>query len=358
GNDLIGIGSEWRCLKLEGDASKFVALRQVVPFVMPMLIGAAISLVIALVLAHRFVRPIQRLGDSLTALSQGDLTRRIGQALVRSEPAIADVGRAFDLAASTLQELTESRSRLFHDISHEIRSPLARLQVEIALLRQNPARLEAMLPRMDADIARTDHLVGEILMLARLERGGAFAIKPVAIDLIDLLDPILRDFDLEGQARGVRLLYTGPDRQELICDPELLHRAFDNIIRNALRYSPDDGTVDFLVTQRAGRVDFAISDIGPGIDPAQISNIFQAFVRDDVGGGAGLGLAIAENAVRLHGGKIWANNRVGGGLTINCSLPLAPHTNSNGIVYSKPWLGCRPVMIDSPPCATCVNRNH
>ncbi len=323
GDDRIGPVGATGCLRLQLLAPPFGSLRRFLPFLTPMTAGAGISLVIALMLARRFVRPIQRLGEALADLSKGDLDRRIGPALSHSEPAIADVGRAFDMAASKLQELTESRSRLFHDISHEIRSPLARLQVATALLHQNPARLEAMLPRIEADIARVDRLVEEILTLARLERGGLAVLQPVEIDLLEILDPMLRDAALEGQVRQVGLRYHGPDRLDLRCDPELLHRAFENILRNALRYSPQGGTVEVTVALQDGAVVVTFRDDGPGIDATQLTHIFHAFVRDQTGSGTGLGLAIAANAIRLHGGTVRAENLPGGGLKITATLPAS-----------------------------------
>lgn len=312
------------CLRLRVQPSHPAGLGRLLPFLTPLALGGIVSLVAALLLARRFVRPIRRIGEGLTALSQGHLDRRIGDALDRSEPAIADVGRAFDVAAGKLQDLTESRSRLFHDISHEIRSPLARFRAGTALLRQNPARLDAMLPRMEGDIARMDQLVDEILTLARLERGDGAVMKPVVIDLIDVLDPILRDAELEGQARGIHIRYTGPQRLDLTCDPELLHRAFENVMRNALRYSPAGGVVEVEAALRDDVARVTVSDSGPGVDEARLPTIFQAFVRDEGGSGTGLGLAIAANALRVHGGRICAGNRVDGGLVVTCTIPLRP----------------------------------
>lgn len=321
GPDLIGATGD-SCLLLQLRPAQPPWLRLFLPFFFPMVIGAGISVLIAFALAHRFARPVQRISEGLEALSRGQLDLRIGPALTDSEPAIADVGRAFDVAADKLQELTEGRSRLFHDISHEIRSPLARLQAQAALLRQNPARLPAMLPRMEGDISRMDQLVGEILTLARLERGGEIALNMMKIDLIDILDPILRDAGLEGQTRQISLRYTGPEQLVLTCDPEMLHRAFENILRNALRFAPAASTVDVSVGMSEQMIEVAISDRGPGVDEAQLWSILQPFVREAEGRGTGLGLAIASNAIRQHGGMIEAANREGGGLVVRCRISV------------------------------------
>lgn len=316
----IGKAPDGRCLALQLVPTRLAGLEVFVPFITPLVVGAVISLLISLALARRFVRPIQRIGSGLAQLAQGHFGQRIGPELDHSEPAIASVGRAFDTAAGKLQELTEGRTRLFHDISHEIRSPLARLQAEVALLQQTPSRLQTLLPRMETDIARMDQLVGEILTLARLERSGEIVMNIAPIDLIDILDPILRDAELEGKARQISLSYTGPDQLVLACDPELLHRAFENIIRNALRFAPDSSTVDVRVEMTEQMVEIVISDRGPGVDEAQLLSIFQPFVRETEGRGTGLGLAIASNAIRLHGGTIRASNREGGGLVVQCRI--------------------------------------
>ena len=319
--EVVGMLGEDSCMILQvAEADEGWAPR-LLPLLTPLGIGFCVSVVVALVLARRFVRPIHRVGEGLTALSQGKLDKRIGSALAKSEPAIADVGRAFDVAARRLQELTEDRSRLFHDISHEIRSPLARLQVQTALLRQNPSRLPTLLSRMEADIGRTDRLVEEILTLARTENLGNAAIKLQSMDLIDVLDPIISDARLEGQSRGVNVHYTGPDKLKMCGDPELLHRAFENIIRNALRHTIDDSEVNVTVQVQETITRIAIRDRGPGLPEEHLTSIFQAFIRDGSGNGAGLGLAIASNAIHLHGGNVAAVNCPEGGLVVTCLLP-------------------------------------
>jgi signal transduction histidine kinase len=151
----------------------------------------------------------------------------------------------------------------------------------------------------------------------------SFAVaNPVTIDLIDVLDPVLRDAELEGQARSIGIHYAGPERLDLTCDPELLHRAFENILRNALRHSPAGSIVTVAVLARQTVVEVTVSDRGAGVEEARLATIFQPFVRDADGMGTGLGLEIAANALRLHGGTIRASNQSGGGLAVTCVLPL------------------------------------
>lgn len=312
-------GNAQSCLILAAPPEASKARRLLMPFLTPMTIGALVAALMALTLARRFMRPLGRLGEALAALAEGQLHRRIGADIDQTEPSLARVGQAFDEAAAKLQELTESRNRLFHDISHELRSPLARLQAQAALLAQNPSRLPALLPRIEADIARMNHLIEEILTLARLEHDGADRFRPAAIDLVDLLDPILSDAGFEGQGRQIAVDYVGPDRLEAQVDAELIHRAAENILRNALRHAPEGSRVELRLARGAGGIRLEICDRGPGVDPSRLTTIFGAFERE--GQGFGLGLAIAAHAIRLHGGTVRAENRPGGGLCVLCEWP-------------------------------------
>ena len=315
----IGPDAGGLCLSLAVKPDGRQGVLRFLPFITPLLIGMGVAMLAAWALARRFVRPIGRIGRALQALAQGRLEARIGPDLAHSEPAISSLGQAFDSAAAKLQELTESRSRLFHDISHEIRSPLARLQAETALLRQNPARLAAMLPRLEADIARMDRLIDQILTLARLEHGAEMT--PAALDLIDIVDPILADAELEAQAMGKTVSYFGPESLAFHGDAELLHRAVENILRNAIRHAPTGSTVGLSI-RRGDAIRIEITDRGPGVPEDRLETIFEAFVRDEDGTGTGLGLAIAARAVRLHGGRVQAENR-DGGFAVTCILPAA-----------------------------------
>ena len=212
------------------------------PILLPLFIGGLVSAVMAIFLSRWLTRPLRDVSRGLKALASGHLDTRILDSLRTSNSEIRDLGRDFDLAAERLHALTEGRSRLFHDISHEIRSPLARLRAAVGLIEVNPARGGALAKRMEGDIARLDHLVDEILTLARLDRGEPLGTVAV-FDLLDIVENIIFDANFEGREKNVSARYSGAEKLELLGNPELLHRACENVVRNALSYSPNGGTV-------------------------------------------------------------------------------------------------------------------
>jgi two-component system OmpR family sensor kinase len=226
--------------------------------------------------------------------------------------------------AAQLQTLVGSQRRLLHDVSHELRSPLARLEAAIGLARQDPQRLDASLERIEREATRLDELVGEVLTLARLETGSHKPL-PERIDFADLVASIGEDARFEAEASGRRVSVSVPDRLFLEGNAELLHRAVENIVRNAVKYTAPGSEVAVALRQEGARALLEVRDRGPGIPEAELSRIFEPFYR--VGGdnakGFGLGLAIAQLAVQAHRGSLRALNAPGGGLKVELSLPLA-----------------------------------
>jgi two-component system, OmpR family, sensor kinase len=296
------------------------------------LIGALlIGAVAALLLARRFMRPITTLSDGFRALSRGEFSARIGDTLGRRRDEMGRLAMDFDLMAGRLETLSDARRRLFHDVSHELRSPLARLQAAAGVLRQSPAKLGPMLARIEAEIGKLDHLVDEILTLARLEYSGTQILVRQRVDLVDLLAPIVADAAFEGQERGVGCSYDGPGGIEGEVDPELFHRALENVIRNAVRHTADGTQIEVRARVSADvdgsrrHLTLTVEDRGPGVAVAEIESIFVPFQRaadTTKPGGAGLGLAIARRAMEVHGGAASAAARAGGGLVVTLSLPL------------------------------------
>jgi len=224
--------------------------------------------------------------------------------------------------AQRLEQTVESQRRLLHDVSHEVRSPLARLQVAVGLARQDPARVTATFDRVETEVGRLDRLVGELLTLSRLEAGNDGQGK-TPLDVIELLAGVVVDARFEAQANGRDLDWR--ESAEYVIDgrKELLHRAFENILRNAIKFT-EPGTTVNLSTQLAadGRLSIRVCDHGPGVLPSELETIFQPFHRG-VGAsvdGFGLGLAIARRAIQAHGGSVVAANRDGGGLCVEIIL--------------------------------------
>jgi two-component system, OmpR family, sensor kinase len=238
---------------------------------------------------------------------------------------IADLGRDFDQMAQQLQSLVGAQRRLLHDASHELRSPLARLQAAVGLARQQPEHLDEWLNRIEREGTRLDTLVGELLTLSRLE-AGIGAQPNDYVDLNDLVGEIADDAKFEAAASGRQVAFSGSGEVIVKARAELLRRAVENVVRNAVKYAPAGTSVNVELgaPDRSRRARLAVSDRGPGIPEGDLSNVFEPFFR---GGGAdsragyGLGLAIARRAVEAHGGSIRAINRDGGGLRVEIELP-------------------------------------
>ena len=309
------------CLTMLPSEDAPQVLGSIEPIFVPLAIGAVVSALGAILLSRLLSRPIRTVSAGLKELAGGRLETRIGPA--RGGGEFAELVTAFDHAASQLQELTESRQQLFHDISHEIRSPLARLRAAIGLAEVSPTRLPGLVAQMEGDIGRLDQLVGEILTLARYE-SGQHTPQTEALDLVDILELIVEDANFEGAPKAVSVHYSGPDALSLRGDPELLHRAFENIIRNALSYAPDGSTVTVVASDGPDSMTVTVSDEGPGVEEADLKTLFTPFVRVGAPGspaGVGLGLAIAASAVEAHGGRIVASNRNDQGLSMRVVMP-------------------------------------
>ena len=288
-------------------------------------IGIATSLAFSVLLAWYLVRPIRNLRWAFDAAAAGKLETRVSPLMGRRRDEIADLGRDFDRMAQQLQNLVSAQRRLLHDVSHELRSPLARLHAAIGLARQEPAKLEGTLERIEREATRLDSLVGEVLALARLESGTASRTKE-RVDLATIAANIAEDarFEAEALRRSVRFSASGD--APVIGNGDLLHRAVENIVRNAVKFTKEGTTVDVRVQTTRTSAILTVSDHGPGITPSELEKVFDPFYRGESGQGTagfGLGLAIAQRAVDAHGGAIHAANVVGGGLQVEVELPLA-----------------------------------
>ncbi len=286
-------------------------------------IGLLASLLFSALLAWYLTRPIRHLRQAFASVAEGRLDTRVAPLMGRRADEIADLGHDFDQMAQQLQQLIGAQRRLLHDVSHELRSPLARLHAAIGLARQDRERAEAMLERIEREAVRLDSLVGELLTLARLESGQSTAARE-RIDVVELLGALVDDARFEAQARqrDVRLAATQAAPADV--NAELLHRAFENVVRNAVHHTAAGSTVDVQVRRDDAhrRLVVTIDDHGPGVASADLPKIFEPFYRNGSGPGFGLGLAIARRAVEAHGGSIAASNRAEGGLRVTIELPL------------------------------------
>ena len=293
------------------------------------LIGAGASLAVSGMLAWYLARPIRSLRWAFRSAAQGRLETRVRPLMRGRRDEIADLGEDFDQMAQQLQKLVGAQRRLLHDVSHELRSPLARLQAAIGLVRQSPEKLEASLDRIEREVARLDELVGEVLTLARLESGASGA-RAQPVDFSELVADVAEDARFEAEAAKRRLSYEAIAAARVRGSAELLHRAVENVVRNAVKYTAEGSCVEIELSADAGtagasKAVLVVADRGPGIPPEELERIFEPFYRvaGDTAKGFGLGLAIAQRAIASHGGVIRAQNRPDGGLRLEIELPLA-----------------------------------
>jgi two-component system, OmpR family, sensor kinase len=291
--------------------------------------GVLASLFSAALLAWYIAKPIRGLRGAFGAVAGGNLDARVGTVMGRRHDELADLGREFDHMTDRLKALMDAQRRLLHDVSHELRSPLARLQAATGLARQQPDKSEVSLERIERETTRMDRLVGELLTLSRLEAGVTGGMDE-EIDMGELLSCIVDDCRFEADALGRRLEFQETGAAAVNGNAEMLRRAIENVVRNALKHSPAGGVVEVetqLETSKH-RLLVAVSDRGPGVLPSELSAIFAPFFRGSGGNcsdGHGLGLAIAHRIVAAHGGTIEATNRESGGLRIDIRLPACRH---------------------------------
>jgi len=312
----------------------------------PGLIIAVISSgFVCYILSWFLTMPVVRLRAATRKLAAGDLTARAGAPSTGRRDEVAGLMRDFDTMAERMENLVKAQSRLLNDISHELRSPLARLNVALGLARQRSGPESAtMLERIELEASRLNELIGRLLTLARLEDGEK-RVPPTPVFLDEVVLTVTEDAEFEAQARHCHVHSEIPAGNWMVLgEPSLLHSAIENVVRNAIRYTREGTTVEIhLSTAKkpdGAEVVVSVTDCGSGVPPDALEKLFQPFYRldDDRGrltGGVGLGLAITERAVRFHGGQVAAFNRAEGGLLVEIRLPLDPD-GSNAVNTSEP----------------------
>lgn len=283
-------------------------------------VGATVLL--CWVLAYHLTSPVRRMQKVAERFGQGDFTARIDS---RRKDELGQLARTLDAMAGRIEVLLAAERRLLADISHELRSPLARLGVAVELARTGSSR-EAALDRIQKESERLNSLVGELLQVTRAEADpAARRFELVALD--SLLTTIVEDAQVEAGARGCEVRLTVKSPVSIPGDAELLRRAAENIIRNAVRYAPAATAVEVTLERAGDHARICVRDHGPGVPEEALPQIFNAFYRvdthrDRASGGVGLGLAIAKRAIELHGGTLRARN-ADPGLLVEISLPTA-----------------------------------
>jgi len=294
-----------------------------------MLITFMVSGLVCYGLSWRITAPVRRLRAAAQGLALGDLACRVAVSGEGTGDELSDLGRDFNLMAVRIEKLVTAQKQLVRDVSHELRSPLARLNVALAIARkQSPSSVEPALNRIEMEGERLNQLIGELLTLSQLE--GGVALEKTEVDLAQLADEVSRDADFEARACNRRVQFLPVPGLVLWGNREMLRRAVENVVRNAVRYTAQGSTVEVSLERAAGpQAVLRVRDFGPGVPQEQLLDIFHPFyrvaeARDRQSGGTGIGLAITERTVTLHGGTIAARNISNAGLEQEIRLPLEP----------------------------------
>jgi two-component system sensor histidine kinase CpxA len=290
-------------------------------------IALAVSALASWWLAEHLSAPIRRIQAGARALASENLEVRVSAGLEGRKDEVAVLARDFDAMADQLRAHREAIARLLRDVSHELRSPLARMRLAVGLARRPSADLVRQLDRLESEIERLDALIGQVLKLARLN-GAEVPFERETFDVDEVIEEVVRDANFEGAAKGCRVETQGAATSAVHGNRELLRSAIENVLRNAVRYSPQGARVDVAVERGDAGLTVSVRDRGPGVPPDELERIFEPFYRvaesrDRDTGGEGIGLAITSRVMKAHGGSATADNRAGGGFEVRLNLPLA-----------------------------------
>ncbi|WP_232726411.1 sensor histidine kinase [Mariprofundus ferrinatatus] len=283
---------------------------------------------VSTILTRMLTRPIKSLQHTTERLGEGELDRRVESAVTGRTDELGELGRSINSTTDQLVQLLASHKQLLRDISHELRSPLARLQVALQLARNSASEsTNEELDRIEKEAELLNELIGEVLTLARIEQGGV-EIQRQPLNLNEIVNAVVADAVFEAEAEDKSILFTEQAPGRITGDRLWITRALDNVIRNAIRHTPAGNGVEVSLVTSGDNAVIEIRDHGDGVDESILLKLFEPFVRGSEArerhqraSGYGLGLAIARNAIELHGGTITAANHVDGGLCVTITLP-------------------------------------
>jgi two-component system, OmpR family, sensor kinase len=276
-------------------------------------------------LARYVSKPVERLQSSARSLAAGNLEARVGQEFSSRHDELGVLARDFDMMAVHVRNLIASKEDLLRGMSHELRSPLARLRVALGLARRPGENLVRQFDRIELEAERLDTLIGQMLQLSQL-RAAEPAQTREAVELATLLGEVVEDARLEASATNKSVEWIPNSSVVVEGDQRLLRSAIENVLRNAVRFTAPGTAVTTRLMQAESRARILIEDRGPGVPDPELERIFEPFYRvaesrDRDSGGTGLGLAITARIVALHGGQVVARNTPGGGLSVQIELP-------------------------------------
>jgi two-component system OmpR family sensor kinase len=292
-----------------------------------LLLALAVTGTASWLLTRSITRPVRALGAATRDLAGGNLDARVATPVSARRDELGTLARDFDAMAARLRDLMKGREQLLRDVSHELRSPLARMRVAVGLARQPGSDPGRELGRLESEIERLDRLIGHVLHLSRLD-AAARAELADEVDLVELLDAIARDAAFEAQGRGVTIGWRPPaGLPHLRGNAAWLASAIENVVRNAVRYTAAGTQVVLEAVAAAGAVRVVVRDRGPGVPESELKQIFEPFhrvaeSRTRETGGDGIGLAITARVLAAHGGTARATNAPDGGLVVTLSLPV------------------------------------
>ena len=285
-------------------------------------------------LACYLTAPLKKLRAATRKLADGDLAARVGKAPGGRQDELTELGHDFDQMAERIQTTVGAQRRLLSDISHELRSPLARLNVALALIRQRmKGRSDEELDRIELEAGRLNKLIGHLLTLSRIESGTMeLARDDIALD--QLVAELVTDAEYEARSSGKSVRILSSQACVAFGNQELLRSAIENVVRNAVYYTADKTAVEVelkLAGKQQDRAVITVRDRGEGVRDSELGEIFRPFyrvaaARERQSGGTGLGLAITRQAIQLHNGSVAASNAPGGGLRIEMRLPARPES--------------------------------
>lgn len=306
---------------------RFSLLIRQLPYWMRIAIPVVISFLLCWLLARTLSKPISNMKNVAKRFGNGDLSVRIKD-IDRHDDELGDLARAFNIMADKIQHNVESHQRLLGDVSHELRSPMTRLQVAIALAeksKQQPEVLTKHLSRCEIEVERLDSMIEDVLSLSRLENSLQHT-EFSQLHVSEIIQPLIEDNSYLAESRNI-LINSTIEPCIIQGDLPLLSSAINNVLLNAVKYSPDNSEVKISVKVSNHNVNICISDQGSGVPSHTLESLFKPFyrtsdARERKTGGTGLGLAIAKQAINIHNGNIKAENSPTGGLIIRITLPL------------------------------------
>ena len=288
----------------------------------PILLIIALAIASAM-LSYWILRPLRTLNSVTKSITADKLNVKAPVSLTSRKDAFGDLGTEFNRMTDRVQQTLENQQQLLRDVSHELRSPLARIQVAASLWQQKHGEAKEV-DRIQEEVQRLDHLIGKLLKLSRLQNESSATKQKIRLN--QLLSDVINDCNFEYTDLGPQAILKSNNPVSTLGDPDLLSSCFENILRNALRHSPSKGIVLVNLEQKQKQIQISFIDQGPGVTAEELHKIFDPFFRGDRAreinaGHHGIGLAIARTVMTLHQGSVSAHINQDGGLTIRCLLP-------------------------------------